>query len=247
MWDWLTGIFTNPMTYAIIFGMALLAYGALRSLTKVFPVINKVNKAQWLMIGGFGFLILSGVLGSVAWNTGSLNGGGIMITDLQVTTAFKSNSTGTGVVDESTGVDDLIDIRLDDTSVDETSGIDELETGIITVTRSGDLEPDSCTVRCILPQPYANEATDDGTRYNILERTTVGEYECYLADGAAATTSSPKEKVSLSFSDGEASTTLGVHMEVDEEGHDALEKWSFKDVVVDVCGKPFIFRFHRMD
>lgn len=244
-----TDIFTNPTFYLIMAGIALFAYSMVRStgLSKV-PMFNSRRSLLIVAIGGF--LITSGVFASL--NLGSLStpsgaATGVQVSDLQVTTAFTTDGAGATAPAENANQDDLIDIRLTDANVTETGGEEELYTGIITVTRTGSLEPASCQVKTIMPADYADEAGDDGRRYNILEKTTTGQWESYLNSGGAATINSPKTQTAIAFADGAATGTLGVAMEVDEEGHDALNQYSYKDVVIDICGKPFTFRFHRMD
>jgi hypothetical protein len=196
-----------------------------------------------------GFLVTSGGFGLFgSLGTGSLSGAtasAVYVSDMQITTTFLTDAGGT--VAENQNVDDLLDIRLTDAQANETSDFYELDTGLLTVTRTGSLEPTSCQVRCIVPPVYEDESSPDGTTYNILERDTLGKYECYLKSGGAATTSSQKEMTSLVFADGDADQTLGVALEVDEEGHDALNQYSYRDVTIDVCGAPYTMRIHKMD
>lgn len=244
MLEWTKALLAKPGFYLALLGLTLFAYGVLRPLARRLPFLNK---RSLMLIGIGGFLITSGVIGSMSLGSVSDGTSGTIITDLQVTTDFTTDTAGNGNLTENANQDDLLDVRLMDSWAVETAGSEEVYTGVITVTRAGDLEPNSCTVSCRVPPDFESESSPDGTKHNILEKTTQGAYECYLADGAAATVNSPKETVQLSFSDGEASTTLGVAMEVDEEGHDFLNQYSYKDVVVDVCGKGYVFRIHRMD
>ena len=143
----------------------------------------------------------------------------------------------------------MIDLSLADsdvTEVDTTAGL-ELTTGIITVYRTGNLEPASCPVTALIPPKYQDEGAPTGVTYSIIESNSMGVYEVYLSDGSVATVSSPKQNTVLAFGDGVAMKTLGLAFEVDSEGHGALNQYGYKDVVVDICGKAFTFRIHKTD
>lgn len=243
-------LINNPWFWGAVFFAAWSGlYVVVKALFRGVPLVGRLlNRGTLMLVGAIGVVVTAGLLGG--FGTGSLDRvsgmpGGFKVSDLQVTTAFTSDAGPAPA--ENANIDDLIDWYAYDTNVTETAASEEIYTGVITVTRAGELDPYSCKVSAILPQSYADEAGDDGRRYNIIEKTTTGYYEVYLADGAAATINSPKQSTMLSFSDGEAATTLGVVMEVDEEGHDALNANSHKDVILNVCGKPFTFRIHRED
>jgi hypothetical protein len=237
----------NPTFWLILSGVMLFGYSLFSGLIKKVPVLGSMNRKTLVMIGIGGFLVTSGILGGIMGSagTGSLAEQGFVISDLQVTTTFTSDGGASPV--ENANVDDLIDVRLTDAQANETAGIEEIYSGVITVTREGSLEPMSCAVRTVMPADFADEAGDDGRRYNILEKTTTGDWESYISDGAAATINSPKDHGTLTFADGASTQTIGFALEIDEEGHDALNQYSYKDVVYDICGKPFTFRLHRMD
>lgn len=235
----------SPTFWFVLFAIALLAPGILKS-TRLSRLPIFGNRKTLMVIAVVGFLVTSGIFGSFgSWGTASMAGAGVTITDLQVTTNFLTDAGGTTA--ENTNTDDLWDVRTTDAQANETTDVYEVDTGVITLTRSGNLEPMSCPVRCIMPPRYENEAGNDGNDYNILEIKADGTYECYLNDGSAATTSSPRMETQIAFAEGDAVEELGVALEVDEEGHDALEQYSYKDVIIDVCGKPYTFRIHRMD
>lgn len=241
MWEFLQ----NPITWVVVVFVAMMGYRFVPRALKRFPIVN--NKRTLAIVG---LIMLAWTLGLFAslgsWGTASVAGTGIAVTDLQVTTDFNTSTNGSSMISENSNQDDLIDARFNDAHTSESASQYEIHEGLITVTRAGDLSPNSCPVTAIVPPKYEDESAPTGQTYNIVEQDNIGNYEVYLADGAAASASSPKETVQLSFSDGEASTTLGVLMEVDEEGHDALDQYSYKDVVLDVCGKPYTFRIHRM-
>jgi hypothetical protein len=240
----------NSTFWLVLAAIMLFGYGLVRSLIKRIPVLGGINRRMWVIIAIVGFLVTSGALGTVfgTAQTASLAGTGYTITDIQVTTAFTNESSSATDLTENANVDDLLDVRMTDADVDETATSEEVQTGVLTVTRSGNLDPSSCPVRTVMPPDYADEAGDDGRRYNILEKTTVGEWEAYFEvnDGGAVITDE-KDHASLTFTDGASTATLGVMLEIDEEGHDALNQYSYKDVILDICGKPFTFRIHRMD
>ena len=244
-----TDIFGQWQFYALLvaLGTVFSAFASRMGLFKL-PILSK---QALLYVGVVGLVITTGIFGSVIMSTGTASLGdapaGFYISDLQVTTAFTSDNAGIGNVTESSGVQDHLDVRLLDAAVSETGGEEEVYTGILTVTRTGAGEPYSCVVQAELPADYGDEAGDDGRRYNIVEKTTTGEWEVYLNDGGAAVITSPKDHTTLSFDDGESQTTLGIAVEVDEEGHDALNQYSSKNIVVNICGRPFTIEIHRMD
>ena len=230
--------------WGILLLVVMLAWGSVSGILKRLPIVN--NRRTVMIIAIVGLVLTTGIIGSLGIGSlGTVSATDVSVVDIQVTTDFTSDAGATPA--ENANVDDLIDVRMTDAQANETSGIEEVYTGILTVTRSGDLSPTSCEVTALLPADYADEAGDDGRRYNIVEKTTVGEYEVYIQDGAAATVTSPKEHSVLTFADGVSQRTLGISIEVDEEGHDALNQYSSKSVIIDVCGSPFEFKLHRMD
>jgi hypothetical protein len=237
-----TAIFGNPWVYGVLLGMTFAAYGVLRSVTKNIPIINKFNKNTMALIFGVALIVTSGVLGSVDFGTASLNNhAGSMVSDFQLTTGATSSCT----VAQSSNVDDLYDVRCTDAQV--TDGNTEVNGTILTVTRSGSLDPISFPVRVDSPDYASESSPGDGTTYNVLEKNSLGELSIYLQDGGAATTSSPREHTALSFADGDATSTLGVTFSMDEEGTDALNQYSYRDVKVWVGNKDYVFRIWRMD
>jgi hypothetical protein len=243
-------IFTTPSFYLMLGLVSLFAYGVIRGLVSRIPVVNSILKGRTniVLFCALGFLITSGGisalgLGSVTKSVSS----GVLISDLQVTTDFAGNCT----ISENSNIDDLVDVRCLDANTTETAGDYELKTGVITVTRGGDLSAMSCPVVASTQRQWQSEKTPgDGNLYTIVETTTLGELEVYLTAASsttAATTSSPKQNTQLAFAEGAALGYVGVLIEVDETAHDQLNQYSYKDVVVNICGKPFTFRIHRMD
>ena len=245
--DTITEWLMNPTFWLVWLGIAVFGYGLVKSMKlDRLPILNNKKTLMWAAL--IGFVVTSGGFGLLdTGGTASLaTVSAVQISDLQVTTAFTSD--GGIVPSENTNFDDILDVRMNDANVSETAGQEEVYTGIITVTRTGSLVPTSCTVRAILPPDYEDEdGSNPGLSRNIVEKDSLGVYEVYVQDGAAATINSPQETTALSFGDGVAARTLGVAIEVDEEGHDGLTQYNSKDVIVDVCGKPFTFRIHRMD
>jgi hypothetical protein len=241
--DW--SFFNNVWFWTIMLGIGVLAYGVIRPITKRLPIINR----KVIIYGSIaGILFTSGIIGQLGFGSVAKSTDTVNIVDLQVTTAFAGNGSHA----DDTIIDDLHHIRLTDAQAVETAGSYELSTGIITVFRQGNLDPTSCPVVCSTTEGYAHESSPDGTQYTILEETSTHELECYLnaqksGSGAAATTSSPKERTVLEFDEGISKAHLGVALEVDEEGHDALAQYSYRDVIVNICGKPYTFRITNMD
>lgn len=250
-WDFLGNIWF----WAIILGLGTIGYAAVGAKLRRLPLIGGLmDKKTLTWVGLGGVLVVSGLLGNVISGSGSANlssAEGYQISDLQITTSFTTDIGDSATVNCSVAVDpsvdDVLNLRCADAGVSETAGSEELYTGIITVTRTGNMDPSSCSVRAILPPVYEDQAAPDGRTYNIIEKTSLDEYEVYLQNGAAATINSPKETTALAFSDGASTQTLGIAMEVDEAGHDALNQYNYKSVVIDICGKPFVVNIHRMD
>lgn len=244
--------YNNPMTYLILVGAVLLAWGAWAGLRRSVPFVNRLTKMHWLAIGVGGFFFFGGSLGMLfPGGTGSIGGSAVDIYDLQVTTDFKRNATDTLSVDAQNKY--MIPVRLTDAQSSETATHEEVDTGIITVFRNGkSLPAASCIVEASTLRNYQSELTPgDGTTYTITEVTTQNELEVYLeakksGSGAAATTASPKERTVLEFDEGVSQAHLGVAIEVDEAGLDQLSQYSTRDVVVDICGAPFVFRVQAM-
>ncbi len=241
--------FQSPMFWAVVTGIGLFAYGVIAPIFKRVPILN--NKSAFMWIGIIGLLLTTGILGSMSiFGTGSvaqssIGSKGFVISDIQLTTSFASS--GGCTLAENSNQDDLLDIRCTDAQANETASIFEINNGILTVTRQGDLKPMSCPVVARTTKNYGSETTPgDGNTFTILEVTTLGLLEAYLGDGANATTTSPLERTSLTFAEGDATQTLGVLLEVDEDAHDNLNQYSYRDVVLDVCGKPYTLRAHRM-
>lgn len=247
---WYSFIYSSTF-WLVLLALSIFGYGIIRATPlRKLPIFNKRKTLMWVSVAGL--LIVSGWLGS--FGLGSLSpvsASDWSVTNLQVTTAFNDTSNGTSIVTENSNVDDLIDVRATDEQVSETtSGDFELGNGVVMVTRTGGLGADSCTVRCVVPPKFEDESAPTGQVYGILEEDNIGTPECYLnaaSSSTAAATTSPKEVTSLAFDEGVAIGYVGVALEVEETGHDALDQYSYKDVVVDVCGKPFTFRVHRMD
>lgn len=236
----------NQALWLILIGVGVIAWSSVSNIVKKLPFIS--SRSNFIMVAVAGFLVTSGIIGGLgSWGTGSagsLSLGNFEVSDIQVTTSGAGNCT----ISNNNNVDDLMDVRCTDVNVNENTGITEMNTTILTVTRTGSLEPVSCNVVASTQRGFQSEVTPgDGSTYTILEVTTLGQLEAYVQDGAAATYNSPKESTSLTFADGVATRTLGLLMEVDEGAHDNLNQYSYRDVLVDVCGRPFTVRIHRMD
>jgi len=250
-WSW---AFLNMWQFYLIVALfALFGYKALQPLVKKFPVLN--NQPLLILISLLGLAATSGVFGTMSFGSvgGSprSSGSGVQIADLQVTTAFSGNCTNAA----NNNIDDLIDVRCnatDTTFISENSAHYETDTGIITVFRTGDLPAMSCPVVASTQEGFSSERSPgDGNKYTIVEETTLGELEVYLnakksGSGAAAATTSPKERTTLEFDEGASQAHLGVLIEADVDAAKQLTQYSSKDVVVDICGKPFTFRITQM-
>jgi hypothetical protein len=250
MLDFLTGVFTNVWTYAIMImlglGIGWKFFAGLRP-KSTRAVINKKNL---LIAGLIGFLLFSGILGSVTLGFGSVSASNVIISS-RVTTNFQTDSGGT--IAKSSSMDNTIDVRLTDAQAVETDGSEELSTGVIQVTRKGGVA-DSCSVRAVVPKDYLNQdGSDQATMYHLVERSGSGsalETEVYLSVGSsssAATTSSPTMTNELAFAEGVSVGYVGVTIELDEEGHDAMNQYESLPVYVDICGELYTFNFFRMD
>jgi hypothetical protein len=207
----------------------------MQPVARILPIVGIIGLVSTL--GGIGIFESASLVGAED----------VEIVDMQVTTDFTS-VTGCTIAEDN-NVDDRVNVRCTDKNtgqVNETAAQYEVQEGIITVTRGGNLEPASCTVKAYSADYFSEKTPGDGTVYNIVEVTTLDELEVYLADNSAAATTSQKERIELSFAEGEATETLGVLIELDEDAHDNLNQYSTKDIVLDVCGMPFYFRVWQM-
>jgi hypothetical protein len=231
--------------------IAFLAYGAIKPFIKKIPIIN--NQQAMIFVGIAGMLITSGIFGTMSFGSvgGSKLGGGVAVSDLQVTTDFGGNCT----VTPNNNQDDLYDVRcgsIASANVSETAARYEVHSGIITVFRTGALNPISCPVVASTVENYNSETSPgDGNKYTIVEETTLNELEVYLnakksGSGAAASTTSPKERTTLEFDEGTSQAHLGVLMELDVAAMENINQYSYRDVTVNICGKPMTFRPTRM-
>ena len=240
----LQSIYSNIWTYVIMIVLGL-GVGArfIPKLVKKSPVYNKRN----LMIAGIlGVLFVGGIFGAVSF--GSVAGSGLII-DSQITTSFATDAGGSVAV--STTYPNTIDVRLTDAQSNETATYEELTTGVIRLKRGGDLSPMSCDVTARVPSDYLNQdGSDQTTLYHLVERNSLGEIEVYLA-GASSTTAGaltdPKGVTSLPFGDGVDTAYLGIMIEIDEEGHDAMNQYESLPVIINACGEIYTINFFRMD
>lgn len=243
-----TDIFMNPWLWLILAGGALLGINLLRMVgANRLPIIGRFTRRRPLIIvSAVMLLVITGTLSHLGFGTASVATSGVVVSDLQVTTDFEQNAT------EHSTIDDLIDFRYADADVSADTHF-PIRTGAIAVTRSGDLPAESCQVRAIPPARYEDEdgVTSPGVTRNILVENAMGTYTVHVATGSAsstnATTSDPKETNTLAFAEGVAKGYVSVYAAVDEEGHDGLNQYSYKDILLDICGKPFTLRVHRMD
>jgi hypothetical protein len=242
-------IFQNPWFYALLLVVAFLSWVTIKALITKIPILGSVlgNRQTFMFVMLLGLAVSTGIFASMGFGSVAVSRqpAGSVISDLQVTTNFLSD--GGCTMAEDNNVDDLWNIRCTDAQLNETASVYEADTGIITVRRIGDLEPDSCPVVASVSSFGSEKTPGDGNVYKIVEETTLSELEVYLNAGGAATTSSPKGSTVLHFAEGDADQTLGVLIEGEESAHDQLNQYSYKDVTIDVCGKPYIFRIHRMD
>jgi hypothetical protein len=239
-------IIYSPWTWGILLAVYVLAYGMVRStgLSKL-PLFG--NKNLMIIVAIVGLLFTMGFLGSIVGGTvGASSSFGI--TRLDVTQAFTTGAGGTIAVDSNTP--NLINVRLTDAQSNETTGINEVNgTGIITVTRSGDLKAASVPITCTSTDYFKNEVTGQtsASAYSILEKNNLGLKACYIKIGGVATSSDVRESNTLAFAEGVSTGTFGVMMDVDEESHDALTQYSYRDVTVNVGEQKYTFRIWRMD
>jgi hypothetical protein len=245
-------IFLSYWFYLVMFLIAMFSYSIIRATPlKKLPIFS--NRKSLMIAAVVGFLLTSGIASSLGFGSASLGTGstsGYQIIDVQETTTFASVGSGANCTLTENIPGQLYDVRCTDAQVLETAGELEVSTGVFTIRRTGELDAVSVPVSCSVPAKFEDESAPDGTVYNILEADSNGIYECYVAGGsssAAATTSSQKMTASLPFAEGVDTAYLGVVLEVDEEGHDALDQYSYKDVGINFGGKIVTFRVHRMD
>lgn len=246
---WATNMLTNVWFWLILAGISVFGYGIIRSspLKKV-PIFN--NKKTLLMVAIVGFLFASGVfsglgLGSLSTTPASV--GGWSISDVQASTLSASVAGGSVALDANNPY--LINARFTDAQANETTAIYEVNSSLFTIYRTGKLVADSCQVDISSPDYLINEVTGQqgSTPYNILEKDATGRYKTYFKSGTTqATTSDAQGKISISFAEGVSSAQFTMLSNVDEESHDALNQYSFRDATINVCGFPETVRIFTM-
>lgn len=248
----LPAIFYNPMLYFGLALLAFLAWGSIKTVFRSVPLLN--NRMTFIAIAVIIGLAAGGWLGTIGLGSiggSSVDASGVTILDgstgLQVTTSFNHSTNGTGSIAESTNQDDVLEVRFFDANVSETAVEVEVYRGILTVTRTGSLAPASCTVQATLPDKYEDQSAPNGNVFNIVEIDALGVGAVYIQDGGEARTTSPRMQTSLTFADGDSTQTVGFAIQVDEEGHDALNQYNHKDVVFDICGKPYKVEVYKLD
>lgn len=233
--------------WLVLLALYGIGYGLIYQFVKKIPVLN--NRQMIIGISFIALLVTSGVFGTGIFGTASAGQRRVRISDVQVTTSFDGNCTNT----LNSNNPDLLDVRCLGYEHNETATWYEVDSGILTVYREGDLSPVSCKVTATTNEGFTSEKTPgDGNRYTIVEETTLDELEVYLnpqksGSGAAASTSSPKETTYLEFDEGASQAHLGILVELDSDAMQQLNQYSYKDIKINICNsKYFTIRAHQM-
>jgi len=213
---------------------------------KKFPIFNDKKLLIWIAIAGL--VITSGMLGS--FSLGSLVKSsvtsGVVISQLQTTTAYTFDGAGYAddVADSSVNTKVNSIFYINETHI---TGDGNIENGVFMVTRSGDLKASACTVSVSKPERY----TISDTTYHIVnEDVNTGIMTAYVHTGASsavATQADPKESNQLAFAEGVAVGYVALNISLDETGFDPLTIYNTKDINVDICGYPFVFQVVKAD
>lgn len=237
MLDWLVEVFKSPWTYGIMLAIALFFWAIFG---KYFRRLN-LKKGQVMLIGVIGLALTLGVAGMLGvGTTGGIVSSGLTISQIQTTTAY----TLLNVSDS--GVDDT---RMSDFYPDENilNGNAPIDDGVWLVTRSGSLSPASCQVKVIKPPRYD---ISDTTYHIVDEDANTGVMYAYIYTGTttdAADGTHPKETNMIAFDEGVSTAYVSVNITLDETGFDPLTQYDYKDIHVDICGYPYVFRVHKSD
>ena len=255
----LPAILTNPMLYIAIGALVFLGIAY-----KV-PFVGKLLKSFgprtqtaviFIVVGLFLMGTFSSVLDifSVAPGTApgvavaGVTGGVATVTSVDITTSFATDGPNSGcTIEESTTVDNLFYVKCTDAQTNETGGINELDTGIFTLTRSGAAAAVCDVTATVNPYLSPSDNTDTKT-YRIAERNNIGQlFGIRLAEGAAATNISTMEKIRIGFAEGAATETVGLCLNIDEESVDELNIYDTADIVIDFCGLKYTIRYMDLD
>lgn len=239
-------VFSSSTFWILMLAGTMLAWGTMKKIVGKLPVVN--NRKTMMLFSAVMLVWALGLFGTLGFGSLAASSS-VAITDLQVTTSFATGAGGS--IAEDTLVPDTVNVRMTDAQLNETTGVLEVSTGVITVTRSGDLTPASVPVTVSYSLYNSEKTPSDGVNYAIVDRTAANEPKVYLKDGGAAATTDSKGQTQLAFGDGVAIKTLGVVIEGSEAGHDALNQYSSRPVYVTVGegagAKTFTFNLIRMD
>lgn len=216
------------------------------SLLRKIPIVRKLPKKLFLWVGVLALAMVLFPSLMVFSGTASLGSDGVVIERIQTTTAYVMRNDSTGQTVADSGVDDtkMSDFYATEGFMNSDARID---TGVFLVTRSGALPPASCEVRVIKPPRYD---ISDTTYHIVNEDDTTGIMEARVYTGSStsgADMTHPKETNMLAFDEGVASGYVSFNISIDETGFDPLTQYDYKDVRVDLCGYPYVYRIHKND
>lgn len=234
-------IFNNVWTWVILAGLVAFT-GIFRTITRRIPLRRTHIALILLAIGVFGVGGGMGFFDNVAsYAAQDSKYAPTDITDVRVTTAFATADTNC-----STGEDPSVNYKSYLRCDGETgASTQELGTGIFTVYRVGS-RAETCPVTCTSPSFSSETDSSDTTSYKIVDENTKGELKCYVNNGGAASTSSPKGKTVLGFTEGAASATLGLVVDVDREGMQNLQNYSSVPINLDICGFNYVYEYTQV-
>ena len=209
------------------------------------------NKRIAVFVFAAAGLLVSGILASFLGGLGGApTGAAVGTAGLQIASVdYKAGSTWDSSnvsIGEDTVRKNTAYIRSNDAGVDETSGKLEFD-GNLTVVRADSSKAGSCKVTASVTAFKSPSDPSDVNSYKIVEETSAGELEVYLAENQA-TTSSQKQEFYLDFGEGVSTKTLGVVCEIDEQASDELNKYDTKNIVLTFCdGYKYTFEYMELD
>ncbi len=230
---WIVSVLTSIWLYIILAVMLLTGVGV-RWLRKT----RLSKKALWAIV------IIGGViafLGVGVFGVGTVAGAGdIRISHIQTTTAYTIDN-GTAVADSGSDDTRMSIFYLGDMTTDA-----NITSGVFLITRGGignkGLPASSCKVRVIKPSSFEIGTTT----YRIVDQDAQTERMwawVYTGDSSlAATHTHPRVENMAAFAEGDADEFVSFKIETDATGFDALADWESKDIRVDMCGYPYVYR-----
>ena len=239
----LENLMTNGWFIAGLIVLGATAFG--RKTKNQIPLVKSIPNGVFTFVGVILAIMLL-VPGIMTFGTGALVNGGATISQLQTTTAYELTGTSATSISDS-GTDDsrMSVFYLNETICTEADDC-FIDSGIMLVTRSGDLKATSVPVQIYKPATYEIS----NTKYNlIVEDASTGVMSAYIhtSSSAVATAADPRETNVVAFAEGVATGNVAVNVTLDATGILPLTQYDTKDIRMSIGDYPYVFRIVKAD